>query len=97
MAKKMNIAAVMLEQKAHLRGEREEAAAKPLRIQPDILPHQVQRFVRIRYSILLQLAFTVSNACWYIWFMFCMYSSNGIRGRLITDKVWLDICPSLTN
>ncbi len=50
-----------------------------------------------RYSILLQLASNVSSACWYIWFMFCTYSSNGIRGRLITDRVWLDICPSLTN
>ncbi len=51
----------------------------------------------VRYSIFLQLASNVSSACWYIWFMFCTYSSNGIRGRLITDKVWLDISPSLTN
>jgi len=35
MKKEMNIARAMLEQKAHMRGAREEAAVKPLRIQPD--------------------------------------------------------------
>ncbi len=46
MKKEVNIARAMLEQKAHARGEREGAATKPLRIQPDILPRQVQCFVR---------------------------------------------------